>query len=81
MLNLGTGVGVSVNEIVRELNAILGTRLDAVYERPRPGEVQRITLDAARAREVLGWAPSVPFREGLERTVAWSRKESQAART
>jgi UDP-glucose 4-epimerase len=74
IVNLGTGVGTSVNDIVRELNAILGTRIEAIYEAPRPGEVQRIYLDAARARAVLGWSPRVGFREGLTRTVEWSRR-------
>jgi UDP-glucose 4-epimerase len=73
MLNLGTGVGTSVNDIVRELNAILGTRIEPIHEPPRAGEVQRIYLDAARARKVLGWTPRVPFREGLTRTVEWSK--------
>lgn len=73
MLNLGTGVGTSVNDIVRELNAILGTRLDSIHEPPRAGEVQRIYLDAARAKQVLGWAPKVSFRDGLTRTVEWSK--------
>lgn len=77
MLNLGTGVGTSVNDIVRELKSILDFREDPIYEAPRPGEVQRIYLDASRARQVLGWAPQVSFRDGLERTVAWSR-ENQA---
>ncbi|MFN8586461.1 MAG: NAD-dependent epimerase/dehydratase family protein [Candidatus Eisenbacteria bacterium] len=73
MLNIGTGVGTSVNDIVRELKSILGFAEDAIYEAPRPGEIQRIYLDAARAKQVLGWTPSVTFREGLERTVDWSR--------
>jgi UDP-glucose 4-epimerase len=76
VLNLGTGVGTSVNDIVRELKAILGSPLDAVHEPPRPGEVQRIYLDAARAKRVLGWAPKVGFTEGLRRTVEWSRARS-----
>jgi UDP-glucose 4-epimerase len=74
MVNLGTGVGTSVNDIVRELNAILGSRLDPIYEAARAGEVQRITLDATRARSVLGWTPRVSFHDGLARTVAWSRE-------
>ena len=73
MLNLGTGVGTSVLDIVRELNAILGTKIDPIFEAARPGEVQRIYLDATRAKQVLGWTPTVPFTEGLRRTVDWSR--------
>jgi UDP-glucose 4-epimerase len=73
MLNLGTGVGTSVNDIVRELNVILGTRIEPIYEPARPGEVQRIYLDASRAAKSLGWKPRTSFREGLKQTVEWSR--------
>ncbi|MBI5168452.1 MAG: NAD-dependent epimerase/dehydratase family protein [Candidatus Eisenbacteria bacterium] len=73
MLNIGTGIGTSVNDIVRELKSILSFPEDAIYEAPRPGEIQRIYLDASRAKQVLGWEPTVTFRAGLERTVDWSR--------
>jgi UDP-glucose 4-epimerase len=74
MLNLGTGVGTSVNQIFGELRSILGFDGDPVYEAARPGEVQRIFLDAARAGQVLGWRPRVPFTAGLRLTVDWTRK-------
>jgi UDP-glucose 4-epimerase len=74
MLNLGTGIGTSVNDIVRELKVILGSPLDAIYDPPRPGEIQRIYLDASRAKRVLGWAPKVAFTDGLRQTVEWTRK-------
>src|SRR6185295_16254214 len=59
IMNLGTGIPTSVNDIVRTLNAALGTHLAPIYEPARPGEIQRIYLDASRARRVLGWAPAV----------------------
>jgi len=74
MVNIGTGVGTSVNDIFRELKAILDFAGDPIYEAPRPGEIQRIYLDATRAKEKLGWAPKVTFADGLRRTVEWSRK-------
>ena len=73
MLNLGTGIGTSVNDIVRELKIIIGFSEDAIYDAARPGEVQRIYLDASRAKRVLGWSPQVEFSDGLRRTVEWSR--------
>ena len=76
MVNLGTGVGTSVNDIFRELKSIIGFAGDPIYEPPRPGEVQRIYLDAARAKEKLGWTPEVSFAEGLRRTVEWSRRQA-----
>jgi UDP-glucose 4-epimerase len=73
IVNLGTGIGTSVLDIVREINRILGTSIEPIFEPARPGEIQRIYLDASRARRVLGWTPTVPFAEGLRRTVEWSR--------
>lgn len=73
MLNIGTGVGTSVNDIVRALQTILGFKEDAIHEGARAGEIQRIYLDASRAKQVLGWTPTVSFAEGLRRTVEWSR--------
>ncbi len=73
MVNLGTGVGTSVLDIVREINRILGTAIEPIFEAARPGEIQRIYLDATRAGRVLGWAPKVSFADGLARTVEWSR--------
>jgi nucleoside-diphosphate-sugar epimerase len=58
---------------VRALNRILGTSLEPVYEAARPGEIQRIYLDAARAKRVLGWVPTTPLEDGLRRTVEWHR--------
>jgi UDP-glucose 4-epimerase len=70
-VNLGWGRGISVNDIFRELKRILSFPGEAIHAAPRPGEVQRIYLDASRAKRVLGWEPKVTFEEGLERTVVW----------
>ena len=77
-VNIGSGVGVSVLQIFSELKSILGFEGEPIFDAPRPGEIQRIYLDASRAREVLGWRPRVGFREGLEKTVAWARADKAA---
>ncbi|MGH7726405.1 MAG: SDR family oxidoreductase, partial [Candidatus Eiseniibacteriota bacterium] len=72
-VNIGWGRGISVNDIVRTLRKLLAFEDEPIYADARPGEIQRIYLDAARARRVLGWEPQVSFEEGLGRTVAWHR--------
>jgi len=74
ILNLGTGVGTSVKDIVAAINQVLGTTIEPIFEAGRPGEVQRIYLDATRAKQHLGWTPTVDFVEGLRRTIEWHRK-------
>lgn len=81
MLNIGTGVGTSVKDIVRGLQAIIGFDEGAIHEAARAGEIQRIYLDASRAARVLGWKPQVTFEEGLRRTVEWSRANELPTRS
>ena len=79
-LKLARTLGVSVNDIVRTLKHILDFKGDATYAAARPGEVQKIYLDATKAGQVLGWKPEVTFEEGLRRTVAWYKGERVAGR-
>ena len=41
------------------------------YVKDRPGHDRRYAIDFSKLRRELGWRPSVTFKEGLERTVAW----------
>lgn len=67
--NIGTGVGTSVNGIFQMLKEALKYRWKPDYEPARPGEVFKISLDISRAREELGWTPSVSLEEGLNLTL------------
>lgn len=69
-LNIGSGVGTSVNEIFDRLKAATGYQREAVHGPAKPGETFRIYLDITRARDVLGWSPEVALADGIERTVA-----------
>jgi len=69
-VNIGTGVETNV----LELAAALGRLGDAGDFEPelapaRPGEVQRIALDASRAESELGWRPETGLDEGLRLTL------------
>lgn len=74
-LHIGTGVGVTIGEIVRLAGEILGRELEVAVDeqrvRPDASEVQRLVCDASAARELLGWEPEVSLRDGLERTADW----------
>ena len=70
-LNIGCGIGITVNEIFRRLRELTGYLKEATYEAPRPGDIYRISLDASKARQELGWKPKVALGDGLRRTVAF----------
>ena len=66
--NIGAGVGTSLNELIEQVQQITGRMLLVERQSARASDVGRIVLDTARAREMLGWGPSVGLREGLRRT-------------
>ena len=75
-LNIGCGVGTSVNDLVARLREATGYEKKPTYTEPRAGDVYRIALDASKARRELGWEPKVSLEEGLRRTVASIRDRS-----
>jgi UDP-glucose 4-epimerase len=69
-VNIGTGVETSVVELFEQLRAAVGATAAAQHGPAKPGEQRRSALDAARAKRLLGWQPSVPLEDGLRLTVA-----------
>jgi nucleoside-diphosphate-sugar epimerase len=72
-INVATEGRVSLNELLRTLQRIVGTNLEPIYQEPRVGDVRDSQASIAKARRLLGYEPIVPFEEGLRRTVEWSR--------
>lgn len=66
--NLASGVGTTIGEIWTHLRDITGYGRDPVYGPAKAGETFRIYLDATRARDALGWQPTVALAEGLKQT-------------
>jgi UDP-glucose 4-epimerase len=73
ILNLGSGIGTSINDLFVQLREITGCDCPEIHGPAKAGEVFKIYLNARKAQEVLGWKPEVSLREGLERTVAYFR--------
>jgi UDP-glucose 4-epimerase len=71
VVNIGCGRAVSVNQIVRSVNAALATRIEAERQAPRAGEVRHSLANIAAARELLGYEPAVQFVEGLVKAIEW----------
>jgi len=76
VFNIGTGDRVSLNHTLETLRRISGKKLEAKYEPPREGDIRDSQADISRAREILGYEPTVRFEEGLERTLDWYRVNS-----
>ena len=65
---------MTVREIAAKILALMG-RPDwpVVTGESRPNESPSWTTDIEKAEALLGWSPTVPFEEGLSRTISWYR--------
>ena len=79
VINVATGGRISLNHLLRVMNGIVGTTLQAIYEQERAGDVKDSQADITKARTLLGYTPIVPFEEGLRHTLEWCRSEHGAA--
>lgn len=78
IVNIGSGTGTSVRAIFDHLAEITGYARMPEYQPARLGEVYRIYISGDRARDLLGWFPTVSLRDGLAETVNWVRQEHAA---
>lgn len=75
--NVGTGLSVTVLDLVNALNQILGTKLVPQHGSARAGDVRHSKANIDRARRDLNYEPNVSFDEGLKQTVAWHLDNSR----
>jgi UDP-glucose-4-epimerase GalE len=70
-LNVGTGRGSSVLEVVEGAKRVSGVDFPVAFVGRRPGDPAAVWADNSRAREVLGWEPRHTLDEILESAWAW----------
>ena len=72
VINVATGERITLNQLLAELKDLIGKPQVVVdYREPRVGDVRHSLADTTRARELLGYEPTVGLREGLRRTIDW----------
>jgi UDP-glucose 4-epimerase len=64
-VNVGTGIETDVLALARALGELADVSFEPEFAPPRTGEVQRITIDPARAEAELGWRAGTSLAEGL----------------
>ena len=70
---------MSLNELVAELQELIGSDVETIYARRRAGDVLHSVASLERARRELGYEPEVDLREGLTRTIEYYREQRAAA--
>ncbi len=73
LLNIGTGVETSIEDLYAALVGITGVEVTPDSEDRSPGEPRRVALDISLAEKELGWKPWTHLEDGLRETVAYLR--------
>ena len=79
VFNVACGDRITVNEVLDEIKSLTGSTVEPIYEARRPGDILHSQADPSKAMKLLGWSPSVSFREGLEKTIEWYREDLAAS--
>jgi len=69
IINIGSGVGRDLNEIVTAIERVIGRPVERRYTPGRSFDVPVNVLDVSLARAELGWRPTTAFEDGLARTL------------
>jgi nucleoside-diphosphate-sugar epimerase len=79
IINVAAGGRVSLLDLVRTLQLILGTSLEPEFGPAREGDVRDSQADIFKARKLLEFEPGVAFEDGLRQTVEWYRTSGATA--
>jgi nucleoside-diphosphate-sugar epimerase len=74
VINVATGLRISLNDLLRILNKLVGTNVQPIYKEPRAGDVRDSQADISKAKALLDYTPRVSFEDGLKQTLEWCRK-------
>jgi len=74
VVNVACGRRVSLNQLVKILQDIIGSHVSSHYEEPRKGDVRHSLADIKRVKTILNYDPRVGIEEGLRKTVEYFKK-------
>jgi UDP-glucose 4-epimerase len=74
VVNIACGDSISVNDIIKMINEIIGKNIQPKYIPSRKGDVKHSLADITAAKNLLGYQPIVSFKEGLIKAIEWYSK-------
>lgn len=76
-VNLGTGAGTTVRELVSAFESVLGRQVPVREAPARPGDVIGSYTRSDRARTLLGWEPKLSLVDGIRHSIEWSARRGE----
>ena len=72
-INVGSGVGTTVLELIAAFERVVGEALTVVEAEPRPGDVVGCYTANEKAAKLLGWQPQFDVENGIRTALEWQR--------
>jgi UDP-glucose 4-epimerase len=72
VMNLGTGDGVTVRELLAAFEKVYGQEIPKVEKPPRPGDVAGAYANLDKAQRLLGWEPKLSIEQGIADALKWA---------
>jgi len=72
--NIGTGMGVTVRELVTAFEGVVGEHVEVVDGPPRPGDSAGVYTRSERAEQELGWRAERSLEDGIRDSLAWAER-------
>jgi len=73
-VNLGSGMEISIRDLVETIAQLTGFRGDIVWDTSKPNGQPRRQLDVSRAEQYFGFRAKTSFEDGIRRTIAWYKE-------
>jgi UDP-glucose 4-epimerase len=71
VINLGTGHGVTVRELITAFEKVYGQEINKVERPPRPGDVAGAYANADTAKRLIGWEAHLSIEQGIADALRW----------
>lgn len=75
IVNIGTGVGVTIRELAERIAEVVGYTGALVFDPTKPDGTP-VKVNDVRYLKSLGWSAKVDLREGIRRTYAWYKEQA-----
>lgn len=74
ILNAGSGVGLSLNQLVEKVKAVSKKKFPVEYKPGRPFDVKEMILDISAVKEAMNWTPQTSLEDGMKKTWGWLKE-------
>jgi UDP-glucose 4-epimerase len=69
----GGGEEISILDLAHLVMSLCAFKEKPIFEKPKPGDIRRLVADNTKARELIGYVPSISLREGLTKYIEYAK--------